>query len=84
MAMFPKRAAPYVFAVLLTGFMTIIVAGISTFVAVGFAPRFLKLWAGAWVSAWVIAFPALLVVRPFVQRMTDRLTGTNAQVPQSR
>ena len=29
---------------------------------------------GAWAFAWMVAFPAVLLVRPFVQRMTDRLT----------
>ena len=43
----------------------------------GFAPNFFRVWAGAWLSAWAIAFPALLAVRPFVQRMTNRLTGTS-------
>ncbi|CAG0995830.1 hypothetical protein BURK1_02530 [Burkholderiales bacterium] len=75
MPMFPKRAAPYVFAFLLTGFMTFIVPGIATVVAAGVPPNFLGLWMGAWFSAWVIAFPALIVVRPFVQRLTERLAG---------
>ena len=69
--------AAYVFALLLTAFMTLIVSAISTVVALGFAPNFFRVWAGAWLSAWAIAFPALLAVRPFVQRMTNRLTGTS-------
>ena len=81
MAMFPKRAAPYVFGFLLSGSMTFFVSGCSTFVALGVAPGFVRTWMGAWAFAWTVAFPAVLLVRPFVQRMTDRLTGTNSQMP---
>ena len=30
-------------------------------------------WLKAWLPTWAIAFPALLVVRPFVQKLTERL-----------
>ncbi|MEO8485825.1 MAG: DUF2798 domain-containing protein [Betaproteobacteria bacterium] len=75
MALFPHRSAPYVFAFLLSGFMTIIVSGIATLVGVGITAEFLTLWVRSWITAWVIAFPALLVVRPFVHRMANWLTG---------
>ena len=75
MAKFPKRSAPYVFAFLLSGMMTFIVSGIATLVAVGTSPAFLALWGRAWITAWAIAFPALLVIRPFVHRIVDWLTS---------
>ena len=75
MAKLPLRTAPYVFAFLLSGFMTFIVSGISTLVAIGPAAHFVLLWGRAWITAWVIAFPALLLVRPFVTRLVERITG---------
>ena len=32
-------------------------------------------WARAWLPTWLIAYPAMLLLRPIVQRATDRLTG---------
>ncbi len=75
MARLPRRSAPYVFAFLLSGMMTFIVSGIATLVAAGTPPTFLALWVRAWITAWIIAFPALLLIRPFVHRIVDRLTG---------
>lgn len=74
MAMFPKRSAPYLFAFMLSGMMTFIVSGIATLMAVGAQPSFPGLWVRAWITAWVIAFPALIVIRPFVHRIVERLT----------
>jgi len=63
-----------VFAFLLSGFMTFIVSGIATFMALGASPPFVPLWARSWITAWVIAF-SLLVIRPLVHRRVERLTG---------
>jgi Protein of unknown function (DUF2798) len=73
-AILSKRSAPYLFALLLSGFMTFIVSGIATFVAVGPIPAFLALWGRSWITAWAIAFPALIVIRPLVHRIVERLT----------
>lgn len=62
------------FGLLLTWFMTLIVSGISTVLAVGAsAPGFLALWFGAWVSSWAVAFPSVLVVAPLVRRILHRI-----------
>jgi hypothetical protein len=71
--MLPKRFAPYVFAVLLAGCMTLIVSGITTAINVGVPADFVARWLKAWLPTWAIAFPSLLVVRPFVQKITERL-----------
>jgi hypothetical protein len=75
MPVLSKRYAPYLFAFLLSGFMTFIVSGIATLVAVGAAPDFLGLWGRGWITAWVIAFPALILIRPLVHRIVERLTA---------
>lgn len=73
--MIPKRYTMLVFAVLLSGVMTFVVSGIATAINVGLPPDFLARWAGAWMLTWVIACPVLLVVRPMVTRLTERLTA---------
>jgi hypothetical protein len=71
--MIPKRFAPYLFALLLAGFMTLIVSGVVTAINVGVPPDFVRRWLSSWLTTWVIAFPALLLVRPAVQRLVERL-----------
>jgi hypothetical protein len=75
MAWLPQRSATYVFAFLLSGFMTFVVSGVATLVAIGPVAGVTPLWMQAWITAWIIAFPALLLIRPFVHRLTGWLTG---------
>jgi hypothetical protein len=74
MSMFPRQSAPYVFSFVLSGFMTLIVSGVVTVIALGPVTGIVPVWMGAWVTAWAIAFPALIVVRPLVHRLTEWLT----------
>lgn len=52
---------------LLTFFMTAIVSGISTLVAVGPSLLALKIWSSAWPASWFVAFPAASFMLPFSQ-----------------
>lgn len=73
----PKRFEPVVFSLLLSWFMTFVVSGISTLLAVGVGdPGFLPLWLKAWISSWIVAFPALLLVAPFVRLILRRIVIT--------
>ena len=67
------RFAPYLFGLLLSGLMSLIVSGIATFRAVGLVETFIGLWASSWISSWAVAFPTVLVVAPLVQRIVARL-----------
>ena len=71
----PVRYAPLVFALLLTGCMTFIVSGVTTLINIGLPADFLWRWGRAWLPTWAIAYPVMLVLRPVVQRATDRITG---------
>jgi hypothetical protein len=70
----PQRFAPIVFGLLLSGFMSLVVSGIATVRAIGFAPDIVFKWMTAWVGAWAVAFPAVLVVAPVVRRIVARVT----------
>ena len=65
----PKRYAPYLFGLLLSGMMSFIVAGIATLRALGFVDGLLYNWITAWLGSWAAAFPAVLVVAPLVRRI---------------
>ena len=73
--MIPKRFAPYLLALLLAGVMTLIVSGVVTLINVGLPPDFPTRWLGGWITTWMIAFPVLVIVRPAVHRLVERLTG---------
>ncbi len=70
----PKALEQAAFGLILTCFMTFVVAGISTLLAVGAAaPGFAGLWFKAWMSSWAVAFPAILVFAPLVRRILRRI-----------
>ena len=71
--MIARRYAPFLFALLLSGFMSLMVSGISTLRATGPVPGFFALWISAWLAAWLFAFPAVLLVTPLARRAVERL-----------
>jgi hypothetical protein len=66
--MFPRTLAPALFGLILSGLMSLLVSGISTYRAVGFSENFAGLWTSAWLTAWFVAFPVVLVVAPLARR----------------
>jgi hypothetical protein len=71
--MIPRRFAPLLFGLILSGLMSLLVSGISTWRAAGAVPDFPGLWLGAWLMAWLVAFPAVLLVSPVARRVVDAL-----------
>ena len=72
--MIPSKFAPLVFGFILSGLMSLLISGVSTFRALGPGPLFLGAWPGVWLTAWAIAFPVVLVVAPVTRRLVQRLT----------
>jgi hypothetical protein len=62
------RWAPVLFGFVLSGLMSLLVSGISTYRAVGPIDDFVAVWTGAWLAAWLVAFPVVLVVAPLARR----------------
>ncbi|HFS8927786.1 TPA: DUF2798 domain-containing protein [Pseudomonas aeruginosa] len=71
--MIARRYGPLLFALILSGVMTLLVSGLSTWRAVGLASPFAHLWLGAWLTNWSIAFPLVLVIAPLTRRLVERL-----------
>lgn len=77
----PDTWAPALFGLLLSGLMSLLVSGISTFRAVGLMEGFVGLWATAWLSAWLVAFPVVLVVAPWARRAVAMFVRSGPESP---
>lgn len=66
--MLPKKWAPALFGLILSGLVSLLVSGISTYRAVGLGQSYVGLCASAWLIAWLVAFPVVLVVAPLTRR----------------
>ena len=75
--MIPKKFAPALFSLILSGLMSFLVSGISTFRVSGLTSDFTGLWFGAWLTAWLVAFPVVLVAAPLVRKAVEWLTRSS-------
>jgi len=73
--MFSAKYFHQVQALLLTGFMTFIVSGTISFINLGLVNNIVEIWLHAWVLAYIIAFPTLLLVSPFVQKLAMKIAS---------
>lgn len=72
--MISSKYAPALFGFILSGLMSLLVSGISTYRAVGLGADFPGLWSSAWLTAWLVAFPVVLVVAPLTRKAVGLLT----------
>lgn len=68
----PPKAAPIAFGFLVSGLMTFIVSGISTYNAIGLAENMLDKWVHAWGASWIVAFPVILFVAPIARWLVGK------------
>lgn len=71
----PQQLAPVLFGLILSGLMSLLVSGISTWRAAGLEAGFAGLWIRAWLTAWLVAFPVVLVIAPLARRAVAALVG---------
>jgi hypothetical protein len=76
----PAFCEPIVFGLLLSGLMSLVVSGIATWNALGFAPDLVVQWMKSWMFAWAVAFPSVLVVAPAVRRITRSMVASSPPV----
>ncbi|WP_372761160.1 DUF2798 domain-containing protein [Pseudoalteromonas sp.] len=68
----PKyRVAVFAFfmAIFMSGFMSLVI----TLFNVGWVDEIASVWLKAWLFAFCIAFPTVMVVAPWVHRLTNKL-----------
>ncbi|MEH0167085.1 DUF2798 domain-containing protein [Roseateles microcysteis] len=73
--MIDKKYSPLLFGLILSGLMSMLVSGLSTWRALGLSHQFAGQWASAWLIAWLVAFPAVLVMAPLARKLVERLTA---------
>ena len=73
--MIPRRFAPVISGLILSGLMSLLVSGVSTFRLSGAPSGFMGFWLNAWLTAWLVAFPVVLAVAPLTRKAVERLTA---------
>jgi len=68
----PARFEHPLFALLLSGLMSLLVSGVATWNALAGHGGFASKWLGAWLHSWLVAFPAVMVVAPLVRKVVVR------------
>ena len=76
--MIPARYGPVLFSFILSGVMSLLVSGISTFRTLQAAQDFLGLWTGAWFTGWVFAFPAVMLATPLARKAVALVVAREA------
>ena len=76
MRKFPASAAALVFAVLMSCLMAFIVTSVVAWVNTGSSGGFVQRWMHAFLVAWPVAGSCILVFRPVVQRIANRLVAS--------
>ena len=69
----PARFEHPLFALLLSGLMSLLVSGVATLHALGRHDGFVGQWLAAWLTSWSVAFPAVLVIAPLVRKVVARM-----------
>ena len=70
----PSRYSPIVFSALLSAIMVSIVSAFVLATAQGIHAGFIAQWLRSCATTWPIAFPTVIVVAPWVRRLTAKLT----------
>lgn len=62
-------------ALLLSGFMSLIMSGAISFINLGLADSFISIWFHAWIVAYAIAFPSVLLVFPIARKLAMKIAS---------
>lgn len=73
--MIPQKYESQLFSLILSGLMSLLVSGISTFHAIGLASNLADIWLTAWLAAWLFAYPAVMLVNPITRKAVQFLTA---------
>ncbi len=65
----PVKFKVSVFSFLLSCLMSFIVSGVAIVQTLGIEAGFMQHWLTAWLSSWIVAFPAVMIVAPLVEKM---------------
>lgn len=69
----PQNYSPILFGLILSEIITLVVSGVSSYLALGLSPPFLFKWGAAWLLSWLVAFPVILFIAPLVRKLVAGL-----------
>lgn len=72
----PARFEPWLFALLLSGLMSLIVSSVAVIGHSGWVDGVLGMCVKTWLPAWGIAFPLVMILAPGIRRVVRRCVGT--------
>lgn len=62
-----------IFSAIMGGFMSLSITLATTFVRVGVAENFFRVWLEVWLVAYPVAIICILIYRPFASKLTASL-----------
>ena len=71
--MIPKKLVPILFGLIVSGLMSFVVSGVSTYASLGEIHS--GIWISNWLKSWAVAFPTILIVAPLVRNMLGKLVA---------
>ena len=72
-AKLPRRAAPVLFAFIMSASLGGAMSAAITAINTGFGAGFVGRWLGAWALAFALAFPSVTLAAPRVRQLVDRI-----------
>lgn len=66
----PAQYAAWILPLILSFLMSGSLSFVNMWMSLGFIPEFLHKWLVTWMFSWLIAYPLVLVLLPFVRRLT--------------
>jgi Protein of unknown function (DUF2798) len=71
---FPKKYFNLIYSLLMSVIMGLMMAAVLTAILTGISGDFVMRWLKAFIQVWPVAFPILLLLAPFVKKLTTDLT----------
>jgi len=72
--MIPARYSKVLFGIIMSGMMSFLISGVSTFRGLGLNAEAVAAWLSGWPIAWAVSCPIVAVVAPLSQRIVTALT----------
>ncbi len=67
--------ARFIFPILATAVIVIVVSAVVTFVNIGFRADFVRRWLSAFIIGWPVAALTAYIALPLVRRVTTRIVA---------
>ncbi|NRB35116.1 MAG: DUF2798 domain-containing protein [Rhodobacteraceae bacterium] len=76
--MLPAKLSPILFSLILSGIMSLVEAGLTTFRSLGWETGFTIAWMKDWGLGWPVAFTLVIMLSPLVRRIVSWLVKADS------